>query len=189
MPLSACADARMAPLLAGVFAGRGKDAAVFRGDDGLDELTVSTTTRGLVGRGGGQVAERSLDPTGSGSTLQPIEALRGGDAAHNAGVVRDVFAGATGPVRDAVVLNAGIALALTEPDSAAARADRTESMSVAPRRRAGRDGPGRAGDRLRGGQRRSSTAGSRRRAVADRPVGQRPARARAAVATRRRGRG
>src|SRR6478735_1844480 len=39
-----CADARMAPLLAGVFAHRGKDAAVFRGDDGLDEVTVSTTT-------------------------------------------------------------------------------------------------------------------------------------------------
>ena len=31
------ADARMAPLMAGVFAERGKDAAVFRGDDGLDE--------------------------------------------------------------------------------------------------------------------------------------------------------
>ena len=39
-----CADAGMAPLLAGVFASRGKDAAVFRGDDGLDEVTVSTTT-------------------------------------------------------------------------------------------------------------------------------------------------
>ena len=35
---------------------------------------------------------------------------------HNAGVVKDVLAGATGPVRDAVVLNAGIALALTVPD-------------------------------------------------------------------------
>ena len=42
---------------------------------------------------------------------------RGGDAAHNAAVVRDVFGGATGAVRDAVLLNAGIALALTQPDS------------------------------------------------------------------------
>jgi anthranilate phosphoribosyltransferase len=46
------ADARMAPLMAGVFAGRGKDAVVFRGDDGLDELTISTTSTVWWGRGG-----------------------------------------------------------------------------------------------------------------------------------------
>lgn len=111
-----CADARMAPLLAGVFAERGKDAAVFRGDDGLDEVTVSTTTHVWWVRGG-SVTERSVDPRRLGLALHPIEDLRGGDAAHNAGVVREVFAGATGAVRDAVLLNAGIALALTRPDS------------------------------------------------------------------------
>lgn len=113
-----CADARMAPLLAGVFASRGKDAAVFRGEDGLDEVTVSTTTRVWWVRGGA-VSERLLDPSLLGVARQPIEALRGGDAAHNAGVVRAVFEGATGAVRDAVLLNAAIALALTEPDSGA----------------------------------------------------------------------
>lgn len=113
-----CADARMAPLLAGVFASRGKDAAVFRGDDGLDEVTVSTTTRVWWVRGG-SVSERLLDPLRLGVARQPIEALRGGDAVHNAGVVRAVFEGAEGAVRDAVLLNAGIALALTEADSGA----------------------------------------------------------------------
>ena len=111
-----CADARMAPLLAGVFAGRGRDAAVFRGDDGLDEITVSTTSSVWWVREG-QVTDRLLDPTRLGLELHPIEALRGGDAAHNAQVVRDTFAGAGGAVRDAVLLNAGIALALTRPDS------------------------------------------------------------------------
>ena len=111
-----CADARMAPLLAGVFAGRGRDAAVFRGDDGLDEVTVSTTTSVWWVRGG-NVSRRTLDPTRLGLTLHPIESLRGGDAAHNAEVARDTFAGASGPIRDAVLLNAGIALALTRPDS------------------------------------------------------------------------
>lgn len=111
-----CADPRMAPLLAGVFASRGKDAAVFRGEDGLDEVTVSTTTRVWWVRGG-QVTERLLDPTRVDLELHPVEALRGGDAAHNAGVVRSVFEGAEGPVRDAVLLNAGIALMLTETDS------------------------------------------------------------------------
>ncbi|MDV3221593.1 anthranilate phosphoribosyltransferase [Intrasporangium sp.] len=111
-----CADAGMAPLLAGVFASRGKDAAVFRGDDGLDEVTVSTTTRVWWVRDG-QVRSRTVDPTRLGLGLHPTEDLRGGDAVHNAHVVRDIFAGATGAVRDAVLLNAGIALALTQPDS------------------------------------------------------------------------
>ncbi|MGO4598808.1 anthranilate phosphoribosyltransferase [Terrabacter sp. 2RAF25] len=117
-----CADARMAPLLAGVFADRGKDAAVFRGDDGLDEVTVSTTTHVWWVRAGA-VTERSVDPTRLGLELHPIEALRGGDAAHNAGVVRETFAGAAGAVRDAVLLNAGIALALTRPDSGTSSSD------------------------------------------------------------------
>lgn len=111
-----CADARMAPLLAGVFAGRKKDAAVFRGDDGLDEVTVSTTTSVWWVRGG-SVGRRVVDPVRLGLKHHPIESLRGGDAAHNAGVVREVFAGACGAPRDAVLLNAAIALALTRPDS------------------------------------------------------------------------
>jgi anthranilate phosphoribosyltransferase len=109
------ADARMAPLMAGVFAGRGKDAAVFRGDDGLDELTISTSSRVWWVRGG-VVHEYTLDPRSVGLDLSALETLRGKDAAHNAAVFRDVVAGARGPVRDAVVLNAGIALALTAPD-------------------------------------------------------------------------
>jgi anthranilate phosphoribosyltransferase len=122
------ADPRMAPLIAGVFAGRGKDAVVFRGDDGLDELTISTTSSGWWVRSG-QVQEHRLDPERLGLTLHPLETLRGADAAHNAGVVREVLAGATGPVRDAVVLNAGIALALTVPDEGAS----TEAFTAAVR--------------------------------------------------------
>jgi anthranilate phosphoribosyltransferase len=89
---------------------------VFRGDDGLDEVTVSTTTRVWWVRDG-QIGERQVDPERLGLQLHPVESLRGGDANHNAQVVRDVFAGAQGPVRDAVLLNAGIALALARPDS------------------------------------------------------------------------
>ncbi len=49
-----CADPRMAPIMAGVLARRGTDAWVFRGDDGLDELTTTTTSQVWVvhdGRG------------------------------------------------------------------------------------------------------------------------------------------
>ncbi len=104
------ADARIAPLIAGVFAGRGRAASVFRGDDGLDELTLATTSTVWWVRDG-RVTELELDPTDVGLDHSPVESLRGGDAAHNAQVARDLMAGATGPVRDAVLLNAGIALA------------------------------------------------------------------------------
>ena len=116
------ADARMAPLMAGVFAGRGKDAAIFRGDDGLDELTISTTSRIWWVRSG-VVHEYNLDPGWVGLARHPLDTLRGADAAFNAQVVRDVFAGAAGPVRDAVLLNAGVALALTVPDLGESQAD------------------------------------------------------------------
>ncbi|MGL5864632.1 MAG: anthranilate phosphoribosyltransferase [Dermatophilaceae bacterium] len=104
------ADARFAPVIAGVFAGRGKAASVFRGDDGLDELTLSTTST-VWWVDGGTVTELVLDPDQVGVPRAPVEALRGADAAHNAEVMRAVLRGDTGPVRDAVLLNAGIALA------------------------------------------------------------------------------
>ncbi|MBU1801507.1 MAG: anthranilate phosphoribosyltransferase [Actinobacteria bacterium] len=106
-----CADLRMAPVMAGVFARRGADAWVFRGDDGLDELTTTTTSRVWTVTGG-EIAEAVVDPTAFGFAPATTEDLRGGDAEHNADVVRRVLAGERGPVRDAVVLNAGAALAV-----------------------------------------------------------------------------
>ena len=98
-------------MIAGVFARRGVDAWVFRGDDGLDELTTTTTSRVWTVHGG-EVVEQSLDPAALGVPVGTSEGLRGGDAAHNADVVRRVLSGEKGPVRDAVVLNAGAALAV-----------------------------------------------------------------------------
>ena len=106
-----CADVRMAPLMAGVYARRGVAAWVFRGDDGLDELTTTTTSRvWLVA--GGAVSEIAVAPEDVGLPRGTAEDLRGGDAAHNADVVRRLVDGQDGPVRDAVVLNAGAALAV-----------------------------------------------------------------------------
>jgi len=105
-----CADARMAPVLAEVLAARGTRALVFRGDDGLDELTTSTTSAVWVVRDGEVVSER-LDPTALGVPRSEPGALRGGGPEVNAEVVRRLVAGDRGPVRDAVVLNAAGALA------------------------------------------------------------------------------
>ena len=106
-----CADARMAPLMAGVFARRGVDAWVFRGDDGLDELTTTTTSH-VWAVSDGEITEFVVDPDDYGLGGGTAEDLRGKDAAYNAEVVRRLVAGEPGPVRDAVVLNAGAALAV-----------------------------------------------------------------------------
>jgi anthranilate phosphoribosyltransferase len=105
-----CADRRMAPVLAAVIAGRGHRGLVFRGDDGLDELTTATTSSVWVARDGEVVPDR-VDPSALGIPTPPAGALRGGDAAHNAEVFRRLLAGEPGPVRDAVLLNAAGALA------------------------------------------------------------------------------
>ncbi len=106
-----CADPRMAPLMAGVFARRGADAWVFRGDDGLDEITTTTSTRLWEVRAG-EVVEHAIDVADLGIARATAQDLRGQDAAYNADVVRRLLAGDTGPVRDAVLVNAGAALAV-----------------------------------------------------------------------------
>ena len=108
-----CADAAAAPVMAGVFAARGTDAWVFRGDDGLDELTITTTSRVWRVREGA-ITTHTVDPRAFGISYADVDALRGGDAALNAEVARRLLAGDKGPVRDAVVLNAGAALAVYE---------------------------------------------------------------------------
>ncbi len=103
------ADGRMAGIVAGVLAGRGVSALVFRGDDGLDELTTTTTSR--VWRvHDGEVREERLDPAALGVRPASPDALRGGEATYNADVARRMLAGEEGPVRDAVLLNAAAAL-------------------------------------------------------------------------------
>ena len=122
-----CADAKLAPVMAGVLAARGTRALVFRGDDGIDELTTATTSTVWV-VADGVVTQTSLDPAELGITLTPAEALRGGDAQHNAAVCKAFLGGESGPVRDAVLLNAAAALlALQGP-----RADEPLAEQLAP---------------------------------------------------------
>jgi anthranilate phosphoribosyltransferase len=110
-------DARMAPVMASVFARRGTSALVFRGDDGLDELSTATTSRVWMVRDG-QVHESVLNPVELGIPRSRAEALRGGDRERNADVVRTLLSGEQGPVRDAVLLNAAAALVAAEPGEA-----------------------------------------------------------------------
>ncbi|HET6712958.1 MAG TPA: anthranilate phosphoribosyltransferase [Actinomycetota bacterium] len=104
-----CSDARMLPLMAEVLARRGTRAVLFRGEDGLDELTTSGPSTVYTVRGG-SVTEGRLDPTALGFAPATVDDLRGGDADASAAIVRWVLAGEVGPKRDVVLLNAGAAL-------------------------------------------------------------------------------
>jgi anthranilate phosphoribosyltransferase len=103
------ANARMAPLVAGVLAQRGSRGLVFRGNDGLDELTTTGPSTVWEIRDG-SVSEMTFSPQDLGISLATVEQLRGGNAEVNADVVRDVLAGKKGPARDAVLLNAAAGL-------------------------------------------------------------------------------
>ncbi|MBN9606782.1 MAG: anthranilate phosphoribosyltransferase [Actinomycetales bacterium] len=101
------------PLIVGVFRNRGATALVFRGDDGLDEL--STTGHSRVWEvANGDVHEHDLHPSDVGLATAKIDDLRGGDPAHNADVIRRVLGGEPGPVRDIVLLNAAAGLVAWE---------------------------------------------------------------------------
>ncbi|MCW2947691.1 MAG: Anthranilate phosphoribosyltransferase [Actinoallomurus sp.] len=104
---------RMAGITAGVFAERGCSSLVFRGDDGLDELTTTSTSVIWVVRDG-TATETVFDPTDLGIPRATPDALRGADAAYNARVARAVLAGERGPVRDIVALNAAAALVASD---------------------------------------------------------------------------
>jgi len=104
------ADARMGPVLAGVLAARGCSALVFHGEDGLDELTTTAPSAVWIVHDG-TVSETGFDPADLGIARSQPADLRGGDPAHNAGVVRSFVAGAPGPARETALLNAGAALA------------------------------------------------------------------------------
>ena len=117
----------MGPVLCRAFAKRGTRALVFRGDDGLDEITVSAASTIWQLRDG-EVASVRLEPEDVGLSRAPADALTGGDVAHNAGVVRAVLAGhERGPVRDAVLLNAAAAIVAEEPG----RPDLVAALSAA----------------------------------------------------------
>lgn len=119
---------RLAGITAGVFAERGCSSLVFRGDDGLDELTTTSTSVIWVVREG-TATETVFDPADLGIPRATPADLKGGDPPHNARVARTVLAGEKGPVRDIVALNAAAALVAFE--GAPPAEDLTEALRAA----------------------------------------------------------
>ena len=109
------ARAELLPLMAQVLLDQGKEGFVFRGDDGLDEVSLSTTTQ-VIQISDGQLTESVFNPEDLGITASPISELAGGDAAYNAQMTMKIFSGQKGAMRDAVTLNAAFAIAAFKAD-------------------------------------------------------------------------
>ena len=82
---------------------------VVHGQDGMDEITLTGPTR-IAEINEGKVALSTIEPEDFGLRRCLLSDLQGGDAEENAAIVRDVLAGAEGPKRDVVLLNAAYAL-------------------------------------------------------------------------------
>ena len=103
------ADGTLAPKMADVLQRLGVERAiVFHAGDGMDELSVSSPS--LVIEIDGRRKEYELDPAELGLAHAPLETMRGGGPEENARLAREVLAGADGPRRDVVLLNASAAL-------------------------------------------------------------------------------
>ena len=110
------ANERMHLVMAQVLAERGVEGFVFRGDDGLDEITLATATSVLT-IGSGEISSDRIDAKDFGLANAPISALVGGDASENARITNSIFSGEKGAPRDAVLLNAAAAIAAFDGDT------------------------------------------------------------------------
>jgi anthranilate phosphoribosyltransferase len=120
-------DERMLPLMAEVLARRGVRAKLFRGEDGLDELTTTGLSTVYEVKDGA-VRESHLDPSTLGLARARPGDLASGDAGAGAAIARNVLDGELGPRRDVVLLNAGAALVV-----AGFAEDLLEGMATAAR--------------------------------------------------------
>jgi anthranilate phosphoribosyltransferase len=97
-------------LMAGALAGLGvQRALVVHSSDGTDEISISgpTSVREIAGH---QIRAYEVSPDDFGLPAADSSAIRGGDPAVNAAILRDVLTGKPGATRDSSVMNAGAAL-------------------------------------------------------------------------------
>ncbi|MDR5659155.1 anthranilate phosphoribosyltransferase [Serpentinicella sp. ANB-PHB4] len=103
-------DAKLTEPLAKVLHNLGvRRALVVYGMDGMDEITVTTKTK-VTELNNGVVSTYYISPEDYGISPCSSTELLGGDASHNANIIKNLFRGASGPKRDILVLNSAAAL-------------------------------------------------------------------------------
>jgi anthranilate phosphoribosyltransferase len=117
------ANREVAPLMAQEVANRGRSALVFRGNDGLDELTT-TGISDIWEVAGGEVRHSTLNPAQLGIATARLEDLLGGDPQQNAHIAKSLFEGnLSGPIVDIVRLNAAAGVVAYELAKDASKLD------------------------------------------------------------------
>lgn len=102
-------DGKLTNTIANVLLKLGRERAlVVHGDDGLDEITTTTTTTVSEVRDG-KVKDYKINPEDLGIKLSKPEDLEGGDSVENADIILDILKGVKGPKRDIVVINSAAA--------------------------------------------------------------------------------
>jgi anthranilate phosphoribosyltransferase len=104
------ADDRIHLVMAQVMAAKGCDGFVFRGDDGLDEITLDGATS-VLSIGGDEISSDRIDAKDFGLDNAPISAVVGGDGAENAAISLRILQGERGAPRDIVLLNTAVTIA------------------------------------------------------------------------------
>ena len=104
------ADDRIHLVMAQVMAAKGCDGFVFRGDDGLDEITLDGATS-VLSIGGEEISSDRIDAKDFGLDNAPISAVVGGDGAENAAISLRILKGERGAPRDIVLLNTAVTIA------------------------------------------------------------------------------
>ena len=111
------ANERIHLVMAEVMASKGCDGFIFRGDDGLDEITLNGSTT-VLAIGGRDIVREQIDAKDFGLENAPLSAIVGGDGAENAAISMAIFRGEKGAPRDVVLLNAAVTIAAFEGDLA-----------------------------------------------------------------------
>ena len=110
------ANQDLVDLLAAEMAERGRTAIIFRGSDGLDELTITGNSLVKIVHSG-EVSELIFDPQTLNIPKALVDQLIGGDSDHNAQVARDLFSGKLGedsPICQIVAINAAVGITAYE---------------------------------------------------------------------------
>jgi len=102
---------------------------IVSGDEGLDELSLAGGNELAVVQGGAVLMQRVCSAD-AGLMQAPVEAIRGGDPAHNAAALRALLQGEPGPYRDAVLFNAAAALLVADEAKSWPQAAEEASESI-----------------------------------------------------------
>jgi anthranilate phosphoribosyltransferase len=102
-------EPRWVPIIGGVLAALGALHAFVVHGSGLDEISVTGMTH-VAEVKAGEVERFCIVPEDLGLPRHAESEIAGGDAAHNATILRDVLGGQRGAPRDAVLANAAAAL-------------------------------------------------------------------------------